>query len=244
MPIGLLVAAVIAASPPSGGVLSNEQVVYDKMLATQVIAADRAFGGLSCDDAKTEVVGITPWKITDHPDVIVWRERVRVSGCGRSSVENVNVGRMGGDPPWRMTTGLPGETLTDMTLQQSTLPSAAAQARADLPAVCQGQTLGDIYIAARPGGVDVSLPGTTFQSRDGRPSVSLPDSAGSMLDKLDLSGAWMEAWPFQECGHDRTLGVVFIPQKDRTATLFLFLPVWQQIAAHGPGARPAPAPPS
>ena len=59
-----------------------------------------------------------------------------------------------------------------------------------------------------------------------------------MLDKLALSDAWMEVWPFNICGHDRTLGVVFIPLKDHSASLSLFLPIWQQIEAHGPGARP------
>lgn len=243
MQISLVAAAIVAASPPSGGVLPNEQAAYDKLLVAQAVAADRSFSTSPCDDIKTEVVAITPWKITEQPELIVWREKVRVSGCGRGAVENINVGRVGGDPPWRMTSGLPGESLADMTLQQSAIPKAAAAARADLPATCQEQRLSDVYVAARPGGIDISPPGTAPQKRSGRPAVSLPDQAAPMLDKLDLAGAWMEVWPFQECRRDRTLGVVFIPLKDHTASTFFFLPVWQQIEAHGPGARPAPAPP-
>jgi len=65
-----------------------------------------------------------------------------------------------------------------------------------------------------------------------------------MLDKLSLSEAWMEVWPFNICGHDRTLAVVFIPLKDHTSSLYLFLPVWQQVEAHGPGARPVAVSPA
>jgi hypothetical protein len=213
------------------------------MLATQALAADKRFSGAACDGAKVAVASIRPWKIAGHPELIVWREQVRVTGCGRSSVENVNVGRVGGAPPWRMTTGLPGETLADMNLQATTLPAAAAQARADLPADCEGEKLKDIYVAARPGGLDVSLPGAPVSQVHGsRPKVSLPDAVKPMQDRLNVSAAWMEVWPFEACGHDRTLGVIFIPLRDQTASVYLFLPVWRQIEAHGPGARPAPAP--
>jgi hypothetical protein len=242
MSIGLLLAAAVVAAIPSGGVQPEEKAAYDAMLASQALAADKTFSG-ACDGAKVEVVSIMPWKIADHPELIVWREQVRVTGCGHSSVENVNVGRVGGTPPWRMTTGLPGETLADMTLQGTTFPAAAAQAKAGLPADCQGEQLKDVYVAARPGGVDISLPGAPIsQAHDGHPKVSLPDTAKPMQDKLNLSAAWMEVWPFEACGHDRTLGVVFIPLRDQTASVYLFLPVWQQIEEHGPGARPAPAP--
>ncbi|HEY5071240.1 MAG TPA: hypothetical protein VII63_04330 [Caulobacteraceae bacterium] len=232
-------AAAIAASPPQGGVLPDERRTYDAMLAAQVRAANNTFTGSACDTAKVEVVSITPWKITDHPEWIVWRERVRVTGCGHSSIENVNMGRMGGTPLWRMTTGLPGESLADMPLQESTYPAAGAEARDDLPPDCQGVTLNDVYVAARAGGVDLLLPGVPLPGvRTGRPAVGLPETARPFLDKLALSDAWMEVWPFEVCGHDRTLGVVFIPLKDQSATVHLFLPIWQ----HGPGARPHPAP--
>jgi hypothetical protein len=52
----------------------------------------------------------------------------------------------------------------------------------------------------------------------------------------------VEVWPFTSCGKDRTLAVVFLPLKGQAASAYLFMPVWEQIEAHGPGARPAPAP--
>ena len=54
----------------------------------------------------------------------------------------------------------------------------------------------------------------------------------------------MEVWPFKVCDTDRTLGVLFIPKKDGSSSLFLFLPIWQQVEAHGPGAVPAPVSPT
>jgi hypothetical protein len=242
MTIGLVLAAALVASLPQGGVLPGEQVDYDAMLAGQARGAFRTFVGSSCDDAKVDVVSIKPWKILDHPSLIVWREKVRVTGCGHSSIENVNVGRVGGTPPWKMTSGLPGESLADMNLQSSTFPAAEAQAKASLPADCQAESLADVYVAARPGGVNIVLPGAPSQvPDDGRPTVTIQGTT-MPLDKLQLSGAWMEVWPFTACGHDRTLGIVFIPYKDGRASQYVFLPVWQQIEAHGPGARPAAVP--
>jgi hypothetical protein len=240
----LLLAAAVVAVPPQNGVHPDERAAYDALLDGAARAADKTFSGAACDDAKVEVVEIIPWKITDHPDLVVWKERVRVTGCGHSSIENINVGRVGGAPPWRMSTGLPGESLADMTLQQSTLTDAAAAAREGLPSDCQARSLGDIYVAARPGGMDISPAGAAPPAyRKGRPQVTLPETANPMLDKLDLAEGWMEVWPFKFCGNDRMLGVVFIPLRDRTASIHLFLPVWQQIEAHGAGARPAAAPP-
>jgi hypothetical protein len=238
MSVGLFLAAALAVSPPRGGVLPDEAAAYDAMLAGRPRTANDLFLG-SCPDAKVEAVSIRPWKIVDQPDLIVWREKVRVTGCGHTAIENVNIGRVGGSPPWRMTTGLPGESLADMDLQGSTFPAATAEVRASL-AECPTASLNDVYVAALPGGVDISPPGSpTPRTRGGRPAVTLPDTAAPMLDKLALSDAWMEVWPFSLCGRDRTLGVVFIPLKDRSASVHLFLPIWPQIEADGPGARPA-----
>jgi hypothetical protein len=238
--VGLLLAAALVAGPPRGGVLAGEEAAYQAMLAARARAANNAFMNAACDDAKVETIAIQPWRIVDRPDLIVWRARVSVTGCGHSAVENVNIGRLDGSPPWRMTTGLPGTTLADMNLQEHTLPAAVAQARAGLPADCQPVSLNDVYLAARPGDVDLSAPGAPRpKPRVGHPGIALPDAAGP-ADKLALSEAWMEVWPFNVCGHDRTLGVVFIPLKNHTESLHVFLPIWQQIEAHGPGAGPAP----
>jgi hypothetical protein len=238
VPIWLILAAALTAAPPQGGVLPIEQGDYDAMLSSQARAANDLFSGAPCAEAKVETGSIKPGRITGSPEVIVWREKVRVTGCGHTSVENVNIGRLGGTPPWRMTTGLPGESLAEMNLQGSTLPAATAQARAGLGAECK-PVLSDVYVAALPGSVDISPPGVPAPpARTGRIGIGLPDTAKPMLDKLAPSDSWMEVWPFNICGQDRTLGVVFIPLKDHSASVYLFLPIWQQIEANGSGARP------
>ncbi|CAN5538623.1 hypothetical protein BH10PSE3_BH10PSE3_40240 [soil metagenome] len=239
MSAGSLLVAALTALPPHGGVLPGEAAAYDAMLASQARTANNVFAGSVCADAKAEPVSIRQWKIVDHPELIVWREKVRVTGCGHTAIENVNIGRVDGSPPWRMTTGLPGDSLADMTLQASAFPAATAEARTGLAAECQSVSLSDVYVAALPGGVDVTPSGAPTPHVHGRLTMGLPDTAMPMLDKLALSEAWMEVWPLNICGHDRTLGVVFIPMRDHSASMYFFLPIWPQIEANGPGARPA-----
>jgi len=240
MSAGLLLAAALTASIPQGGVLPGEAAAYDAMLASAARSANDSFAGSACPDARVEVVSISPVRIADQPKLVAWRDKVRVSGCGKAAIQNVNIGRVGGSPPWRMSTGLPGESLADMNLQASAFQAAAAQARTGLGAECQSLSLNEVYLAALPGGIDVSPPGVRApQPRAGRPAIGLPEAYRPMLGKLALSDAWMEVWPFEICGNDRTLGVVFIPLKDHSASAYLFLPIWQSIKEDGPDARPA-----
>lgn len=244
MPIGLLIAAAVAASPLQGGVLPGETNRYDAMVAAEARAADRRFSGEACPDATVEMVSTAEAKLIDNPRLVAWRQRVRVTGCGHSSVENISVARSGDEPPWRMAAGLPGETYTDTILQGTVYPAAFAQAKIGVADDCKTETLGDIYVAARPGNLDVAAPGAApvTASRD-RPMVSLPATLEPLRDKLALGAAWLEVWPFAACGHDRTLGVVFIPLKDQSKSLYLFIPIWRQVDANGAVQRPSPAPP-
>ncbi|MBV9994871.1 MAG: hypothetical protein JO127_06630 [Caulobacteraceae bacterium] len=244
MLIGLILAAAAVAAPPTDAVRPEERPAYEAMLAVKAREAERTYSGSACESAKVRRLGAQlVVSVADHPELMLWRERVKVSGCGRSSIQNINVGRTGGSPPWRMAAGLPGDSLADMTLQQNAYPAAITEARASVPSGCRHQALTDVYIAARPGGVDVSLPDAPAAAANGaRPFVKLPDSAKELAPKLDLAQAWMEVWPFQFCGRDRTLEVVFVPIRDQSTSLYLFLPVWRQIEAQGPRARPVPAP--
>jgi hypothetical protein len=244
MPIGLLMAAAVLASPPPGGVLAGETAHYDAMAAAEARAADRRFSGSDCPDAKVETVSFTESKLVENPRLIAWREKVRVTGCGHSAVENINVARLGDEPPWRMAAGLPGETYTDTVLQSVVFPAAIAQAKIDLATDCQTATLSDIYVAARPGGLDVLATGAALvQASKDRPVVSLPATLAPLRDKLALDGAWLEVWPLAACGQDRTLGVVFIPLKDQSKSLYVFIPIWREVDANGVVQRPRAAPP-
>ncbi|MFT4252828.1 MAG: hypothetical protein QM608_10110 [Caulobacter sp.] len=241
--LGMFVAAALAvAGPPPGGVLPAEQAAYDAMIAEQAKIADARFNGSRCDDAQVEVVAVRPWKITDHPDMIVWRVKARITGCGRTAVENLSIGRFEGAPPWRMAGGLPGNSLVEMDMQEDLYRAAVAEVRKGLDAGCETR-LADVYVAAKPGDLSVALPGARRpEPSKGRPGIVLPESLLPYVDALDLKGAWVEVWPFQVCGRDRTLGVTLLPEKNRRGALPMFMPIWIEVEAHGPRARPPPVP--
>ena len=238
---GYVFAAALSALPEAL-VHADEVATYEALLVKTAHDADAAFAGSPCPDAAIEHELRQPVKIGDRPDLAAMRERMKVTGCGRTTNHNVNVVRFGGSPPWRMAVGLPGESLADMALQQSTWPSAMTQVRVGLPSDCNGQRLQDVYVAARPGHVDVPPPGAKGATTPGHFSLQLPPNVEAQRDNLDLTRAWVEVWPFTVCGKDRTLGVAFIPLRGQSKSAYLFLPIWPMIEAQGPGARPAPAP--
>jgi hypothetical protein len=239
MLVGLFLAAAIG-SPPIAAVHTDELAAYESMLLKAARDADANFAGSPCPDATVEHVARQPVKIADHPDFAALNERLKVTGCGRSTTQNVHVGRFGGSPPWRMVVGLPGDSMADMPLQQSTLPAALAQARVEAPGGCKGQQLGEAYVAARPGHVDILKPGQTAASVPGHFKIQLPQNVEAQRDRLDTSKAWVEVWPIEICGSDRTTAVLFIPLRDQPQTAYIFLPVWRQMLEHGQDARPKP----
>lgn len=231
-------AALAVAAPPTGGVFPAEQAAYDAMVADQARSAEARFSGSRCGDARVEVVEVKPAALADNPDMLVWRTKVRVDGCGRSSVQNLNVGRFTGAPPWLMTSGLPGDSLAETGLQEGVYKAAVAEVRRGFVAGCDIR-LADAYIAAKPGDLIVALPGVEPPPvSKGRPQVSLPDTLLPHVANLDLASAWVEVWPFQVCGKDRTLGVAFLPRKDGRGGVPMFMPIWSEIEAHGQSARP------
>jgi len=240
MIIVLLAIAQLAARP-ANVVHADEKAAYEAMLTGQAVDADAAFSGQRCEAATIEDIVTEPVAIGDRPDVGALRERVRMTGCGRSSIQNIMVARLGGEPPWRMAAGFPGESLADATLQHSALPQVIAQARVEVPADCASVRLGDIYVSARQGSVEFGVGGTSAGTGV---RVSLSPELAAARDQFDLTRAWSEVWPLSFCNKDRSMMIVFIPRKDETSSAMLFIPVWRQVETDGPGALPAHAPPA
>ena len=243
----ILAATAVAASasaplsPPAGGVQPREQAAYDAQIAKEARAAADLFSGSPCKDATVTVLRITPVKIAEKPDLIAWREKVKVEGCGAASVQNLNVGRVGGASPWKISHGLPGDSLAEINLQETTLPDAIIQARDGLPNSCTTVKIGDLYVAALPGNVDLLQPGAPEPDQvAGHATLTLPEEILPDVDKLDLSAAWMEVWPLKPCDLDRIMGVVFVPTKDHARSAYLFIPIWQQVHDKGSDALPTP----
>lgn len=243
MTVALLLSLVAAAAsaPPPEGVRPDEKAAYGVLLRKEALAADAEFNG-ACADAKTEHVSTLPWKLADQPATPVWREKVRVTGCGRTAIENINVARLGGASTWRLVHGLPGDTLlVDLQPQRVALNAALEAAQPGLPAGCSGFALADIYIGARPGKLTFLKPGEGSDGRHGV-VVSLPPDLEAHRADYDLARAWAEVWPMKVCGKDRTTMVVLLPGAGKAGGRYILMPIWQQIEAHGEGARPKPAP--
>ena len=238
----ILAAAVAAIAPPQGGVQPNEQAAYDAMVAKEALSAADLFRGGPCKDATASVARITPVELSDNPNMVAWREKVKVEGCGAASMQNLNIGRVGGKTTWKMSHGLPGDSLADTNLQESVLPAFVAQTREAVSKSCSTTKVSDIYLAARPGEVEVEAPGAPPATASKvRIAIALPgDLSAADTARLDLTSAWMEVWPLKACDQDRTMGIVFIPTKDGGQAAYLFISVWQQVLANGPGAMPGP----
>jgi hypothetical protein len=226
--------------PSVQGIHVEERAAYLEDLRRVALEADAYFGGAPCPAVTVEQVGLRMFVFTSAPNVVGWEVRLRVTGCGRTTTQNVIFGRWGGARPWDHHIQVPGESLADVLEQSWTLQNVGSVVQAGLGAPCTTLTLGDVYIGARRGHVRFLQPG------EGDPgqgiTVSLTPELSAIRDELDLEHAWMEVWPIRACGHDRMLGIVFIERRDVRRFYPMFLPIWPTTEVHGPNARPAPDP--
>ena len=243
MIVGALI-AVALTGPPASVVPANERAAFEAMLRTTALDADAKYGGGAiCAEASVEPASVELIRLPGHPDIRAARARVKVTGCGRSSTENVTALRVVGSPPWRMAAGAPGDSLADPSLQQNLWPILLADAAAQAPKGCQSHELDDVYIAARPG--HVALPAADDVNpavRVGRINIRLAPQAAAERDKLDGSKAWVEVWPLKMCGLDRTQAILIVPLRDKAAVFHIEIPVWKIVEQYGPSAIPPPAP--
>jgi hypothetical protein len=215
------------------------------LLRTTALGAAAQFGGAQiCAEANVEPLSVDLVDIEGHPDVDVALARVRVSGCGRISVQNVSVVRAAGTTPWQMAATAPGDSLADPRLQSHLWPILLAEAGVDVPESCQNHGLEDVYVAARPGHLLLPRAGARplAPSPPGTISVPLPLEDEAYRSELDVSKAWMEVWPLKMCGLDRTIAVVFVPLRDKSGIFHAEIPLWRIVQEHGPAAMPPPAP--
>jgi hypothetical protein len=236
--IAATLALALAGATPAL-VHAGEEGAYAAKLRAQAIAADTQFSGSRCDAARVASVHREDIKIVDRPDIAAARERVSVTGCGRSNIENISVARLDGPTPWTMAAALPGESLADMTLQKTALPQVIAKIAPMALAGCNAVTLKDIYVAARPGRVQFTNLAKTRPVSGSRFSISLPDELKSQQTAIDPAAAWVEVWPLDFCGKSRMAAVVFVPDREHRKSFFFVAPIWPQIETHGIGAKPA-----
>jgi hypothetical protein len=241
--LGALIAVVLAGLPATV-VHPAERAAFEAMLRLTALGADAKYGGAPiCTEATVEPVSVDLIDIGGHPDIAAAHARVKVNGCGRSSVQNVSVARVAAGPPWLMAAAAPGDSLADPALQNDLLPILLAEGSAEVPKTCQSQELGNVYVAARPGHVLLPEAGALAPSPAGTISVPLSPQAEAHRSELDVSKAWIEVWPLKMCGLDRTLAVVFVPLRDKSGVFHAELRLWKIVQEHGLAAMPPPAPP-
>jgi hypothetical protein len=225
----MIVAALLAAgfiARPPGLVAPGEGQAFQEMLKYSAASAAARFSGAGCPRAAVVEVRSEPVRIQSSPSAPAAREKVEISGCGRTIVENLNVVRTGGAPPWRMLARLPGESLAEYDLQQNTWPAAVRQAQAGLPETCAA-TIGAVSIGANPGHVRVADSGAPAHRQADKLTVALTSDLQAIRSSLAIDRAWLEVWPLRLCGHDRKSGVLFIPTRDGRTTRLLFFPLWK-----------------
>jgi hypothetical protein len=244
MMLGALIAVAVAA-PPAKVVHPEERSAFEALIRTTALDAETQYGGAPiCPQAKVEPVSLELINVAARPEIAAIRARVRVTGCGRTSLQNVNAVRVAGSPPWRMAAAVPGDSLADPGLQQNLWPILLAEAGADVPKSCQTHELDDVYVAARPGQVALPAPGeAAAAAQAGRFNVRLAPQQEAERDKLDVSKAWIEVWPLKMCGLDRTVAIVLIPLRDKAAVFHLEIPMWKIDHERGVEEVLPPAPP-
>jgi hypothetical protein len=233
--IWLALATAILAAPGNTVVHTDERAAYEIVVRANVSEAYARFEGISCPSLSFRRVYAVEVKTGANPAARAMREQLKTEGCGQSLTINLNVLRTDGSPPWFIAARLPGESLAELSLQQKVCPAAVGQAHIELPPGCAGQSLSDVYVTARPGHVFIAPRGEVARPKGpGSVGLSLTPELENQRDNLNISAAWAETWPMKMCGYDRATIVVFIPLKNRDASVYLFVPVWR----HGSSGRP------
>ncbi|CAN5387434.1 hypothetical protein BH09PSE2_BH09PSE2_21550 [soil metagenome] len=222
-----MLATILMVSGTFGAVRADELTRFHAMVTTEARSAFARYAAAPCADATVTLGSPRPVTLQGRPDLKAMVQPTRVTGCGRASLQSVNVVRSGGDPPWRMASPLPGSSLADPALQQRTLLSVAAHARRTLPGACATPAIGDIRVVAPPGalwfrGRDVETPRPRVR---GAVAVPLPPAVAARRRSLLLSRAWMELWPLGWCGAAHEDAVVFIPRRDAGAPFYMLADV-------------------
>jgi len=181
---------VIALPDRAAFVGPGEQAHYAAWLAKIATDIDTTTAGSACPAATVTAVSSRPVLLNDFPSAVVAQpvsginEKLRVEGCGRSTLHNIFV--------YRTNSGvanlslLPGESLAGPRL----MVDATSLAPKVVPEFVGGA-------CANPAVPPVGVWGVA-----------------SITAQPDAKGMWMERWPLSVCGLDRTLLLTFTPLPD------------------------------
>lgn len=235
--IATILATIALSGLPADFVAAGEELAFRERLEATARRADREFSGSDCPTSRVALLGFTPARMSDSPTGKGFAVRLSVTGCGRSSLQNVNASRIGASE-WNMAFQAPGESLADTVRQRAAMQQVMESARTELPPGCRGVRIGDIYVSARPGQVDL-LPNivTSWRPTDGRSAIGLPSEYERYRPHADADQAWIEVWPVELCGKDRATTVIFLPLRAdgrEPVTLIFTTEAWRDGLAGRP----------
>lgn len=229
----ILAATVALADRPTAVAPASDQASYKAWLADQAMEAESNFSLKErCPEAvvrdiSSQVVsarGAGPG-LRSHG----LAEAVLVEGCGRRMRVNLTVLAPLQGQAWQAQTGLPGESLAGMGLQQQAASQLGAVVGGRRLAGCEGLSIGEAQVIARPGGVRLLTAGTPApKSAPGVLYATLADPAQQAQIAPDQ--AWAERWPLSACGRDASVTVLFGPYKDGTNIMIHVTPAWADLA--------------
>ena len=225
----ILAATVVLADRPTAVAPAADQPSYKAWLADQAMEAESNFSLKDrCPDAvvrdiSTQVVsarGAGPGLRSQG-----LAEAVLVEGCGRRMRVNLTVLAPLSGQAWQAQTGLPGESLAGLALQQQAAQQLGAVVNGRRLAGCEGVSIGEAQIIARPGSVRLLAAGVVApKAAPGVLNVTLVDPAQQA--QLAPDQAWAERWPLSACGRDASVTVLFGPYRDGTSIMIHVTPAW------------------
>lgn len=183
----LLAAAVTALSPRPASLTGGQPAAYAAWLHGRVQTADRAFGSEPCAAATIASISgralstgeIAPVHVLRGSGTPAYLERVRLTGCGREVIHNIQVVRLrrGG---WDGIGLLPGEPRSTPRQQNEAMQRMATVALNTGPAL--------------------PCPSSQALRTMANGPVRVIASEGT---------GWTERWPVRLCGADRTVDARF-----------------------------------
>ncbi len=221
--------SVVLADRPV--VPAADQGAYKAWLVDQALEAETSFSlKPACADAKVRDVGTQVVTIRSPPSgqrSQALAESVSVEGCGRKLRININVLLPLLGQAWTGRTGLPGESLAGIGLQQNAGAEVSKVAGGRRRESCEGVAVGDAAVVARPGNVHLVPAGSPLpKGPPGTFYTTLADPAQQAL--LAEPQAWVEKWTLDACGLDASVTLLFAPLKDGSATAILVSPAWEE----------------
>ncbi|HEX8233293.1 MAG TPA: hypothetical protein VF559_08115 [Caulobacteraceae bacterium] len=199
----LLAAAALTTGDRPPELLGDKpQPEYLDWLKAETIRREPASSAQpSCSTAKAEPIGWRAGPMTQEDETLAKGpsayEKLRFSGCGRASVQNLLVARLK-DGGWRATSLAPGDSRADVVLQTDVAKVWFPAVRNKAPQACQGEEWMRWF-------------------RRGEARVEKePDPE---------TGEWVEVWPAALCGEDRSIRLTFRPTKENGGAEFRMEPL-------------------